>query len=179
MHLYESQIYDFDCWMVIWGKRTRPLTRGVPFLECLLIRDSNAFVSFPFSLAWAGYQCSSSKTTLPVFVVTKIVFGLSDIVDSEGNGTGEISNYFSYHIHNFTISTNYLIRFSFSQTITKWDHENLGNLSPSVPSNPPTLPQLFSRTSRGIRKNFYLYQLINSCFFYFLLESRILCQLII
>ena len=82
--------------MVIWGKRTRPLIRGVYFLECSSIRDFTAFVSFSFSRAWAGYQCSFSRTTLLVFVVPKIVFCLSDMVDSEGNGTGEISNYFAY-----------------------------------------------------------------------------------
>ena len=82
--------------MVIWGKRTRPLTRGVHFLECPLIRDFTAFVSFPFSRAWAGYQCSFSRTTLLVFVVAKTVFCLSDMMDSEGNETGEISNYFIY-----------------------------------------------------------------------------------
>ena len=96
MHLFESQIYDFDWLMVIWGKRTRPLTRGVHFLECLLIKDFTAFVSFPFSRTWAGYQCSFSRTTLLIFVASKTVFCLSDMVDSEGNGAGEISNYFTY-----------------------------------------------------------------------------------
>ena len=82
--------------MVIWGKRTRPLTRGVHFLEYPLIRDFTAFVSFPFFRAWAGYQCSFSRTTLLIFVASKTVFCLSDMVDSEGNGAGEISNYFTY-----------------------------------------------------------------------------------
>ena len=82
--------------MVIWEKRTRPLTRGVQFLESPLIRDFTAFVSFQFSRAWAGYQCSVSRTTLLVFGVPKIVFCLSDMVDSDGNRTGEISNYFAY-----------------------------------------------------------------------------------
>ena len=82
--------------MVIWGERTHPLTRDVHFLECPLIRDFTRFVSFPFSLAWAVYQCSFSRTTLLVFVVPKIVFCLSNVVDSERNGTEEISNYFAY-----------------------------------------------------------------------------------
>ena len=43
----------------------------------------------------------------------------------------------------------------------------LGTCYTPVPSNPPTLPQLSSRTSRGTRKNFYLYLLINSFFFPF------------
>ena len=85
--------------MVIRGKRTRPLTRGVHFLECPLIRDFIAFVSFPLSRAWAGYKCSFPRTpSLLVFVVPKTVFCLSDIVDSEGNGTGEILNYFAYQV---------------------------------------------------------------------------------
>ena len=82
--------------MVIWGKRTRLLTSDVHFLECPLIRDFTAFVSFTFSRAWDIYQCSFPITTLLVFVVPKIVFYLSDMVDSEGNGNGEISNYFAY-----------------------------------------------------------------------------------
>ena len=82
--------------MVIWGKRTRPLTRGVHFLECPLSRDFTAFVSFPFSCAWAGYKCSFSRTTLLDFVVSKIFFCLSDMIDSDGNEIGEISNYFAY-----------------------------------------------------------------------------------
>ena len=77
--------------MAILGKRTRPLTRGVHILQCPLIRDFTTFVSFPFSSAWAGYQCSFSTKSLLVFVVLKTVFCLPD---SEGNGDGEISNYF-------------------------------------------------------------------------------------
>ena len=72
------------------------------------------------------------------------------------------------YIHNFIISIKYLIRVSFSQNIRKRDHENLGNLLPPVPSYPPTLPQLSSRTSRVTRKNLSLYPLINSCFYIFL-----------
>ena len=73
--------------MVIRGKITRPLTTGVYFLERPLIRDFTAFVSFPFSRACASYQCSFARTTLLVFVVPKIVFCFSDMVDSQGNGT--------------------------------------------------------------------------------------------
>ena len=69
--------------MAILGKRTRPLTRGLHFLESPLIRDFNTFVSFPFSSAWAGYQCSFSRKTLLALVVLKTVFCLRD---SEGNG---------------------------------------------------------------------------------------------
>ena len=96
MSLFESQIYDFHWLMVIWRKRARPLTRVVHFLECPLIRDFTEFVSFPFSRVSAGYQCSFSRTTLLFFVVHKTVFCLSDMVDSEGNGTVEISNHFAY-----------------------------------------------------------------------------------
>ena len=60
--------------MVVWRKRTRLLTRGVHFLECPLIRDFTAFVSFLFFCAWVGYQCSFFRTTLLIFVVPKIVF---------------------------------------------------------------------------------------------------------
>ena len=98
---------------------------------------------------------------------------LSDMVDSECNGTGEISHYFAYQKSKlfavdkikYIISTKYIIRVSFFHTIRKWDPKNLGNLSLPVPSNPPTLPQLSSWTSRGIRKNLYLYLLINTCLF--------------
>ena len=59
-----------------------PLTKCVHILECPLIRDFTAFVNFPFSRAWAGVQCSFSRTTsLLVFFVLK---------------TGEISHYFPY-----------------------------------------------------------------------------------
>ena len=163
MRLFESQIYHFNWWIVIWGKRTRPLTSGVHFLECPLIRYFTGFFSFTFSCAWAGYECSFPLTTLLVFVVPNIVFCLKLFCISEG----KIVCWQQDHINNFIISTNYLIRLSFSQTIRKWDHKNLGNLLPQVPSNPPTLPQRSSRTSRGIRKNFYFYPLINSCFFIF------------
>ena len=37
--------------MVIQGKVLRPLIRGGGYLECLLIRNFNVFVSFPFSSA--------------------------------------------------------------------------------------------------------------------------------
>ena len=112
---------------------------------------------------------------------------LSDMVDSECNGTGEISHYFAYQKSKlfavdkikYIISTKYIIRVSFFHTIRKWDPKNLGNLSLPVPSNPPTLPQLSSWTSRGIRKNLYLYLLINTCLFVvFFLEIRITCQVI-
>ena len=160
MRLFESQIYDFDWWMVIWRKRTRPLTSGVHFLECPLIRYFTGFFSFTFSCAWAGYECSFPITTLLVFVVPNIVFCLKLFCISEG----KIVCWQQDHINNFIISTNYLIRVSFSQILRKWDHENL---SPPVPSYFPTSPQLSSKTSRGIRKHFYLFPLINSWFFFF------------
>ena len=52
MRLFESQTNDFDWWIVIRGKRTCPLTRCGHFLECPLIRDFTAFVSFPLSRVW-------------------------------------------------------------------------------------------------------------------------------
>ena len=45
--------------MVIRGKRTCPLTRGVRS-----IRDFTVFVSFPYSRAWAGDQYSFSNLSL-------------------------------------------------------------------------------------------------------------------
>ena len=82
--------------MVIWEERTCPLTRGVHFLECPLIRDFTAFVSFSFFRSWAAYQCSFFGPTLLVLVIPKIIFCLSDMIDNEGNGNGEILNYFAY-----------------------------------------------------------------------------------
>ena len=160
MRLFERQTYDFHWWTLIWGKRIYPLTRAVYFLECPLIRDFTAFVSFPFSHAWAGHQCRISRTTsLPAFVVPNLaLFCISE---------SKIVRWQQDHIHNFIISTKYLIRVSFSQTIRKWAHENIGNLSNSVSISSATLPQLSSRTSRGIGKCFYLSPLINSWLFIF------------
>ena len=96
MRLFERQTYDFHWWTLILGKRIYPLTRAAYFLECPLIRDFTAFVSFPFSHAWAGHQCRISRTTsLPVFVVPKTVFP-SDMVDSGWNRTWGILHYFAY-----------------------------------------------------------------------------------
>ena len=104
-------------------------------------------------------------------------FYLSDMTDSEWNGTWKTSHYFSYqkvkllggNKTTYTMSL-YLqkksIRVCFSQTIWKWDHKNLGKLSPPVPSNPLTLLQLSSRTSRGMRINVYFYPLTNPCFLF-------------
>ena len=61
------------------GKKICPLTGGVRFLECPLIRDFTLFVSFPFSSAWAGYQCSFSNLSLSF----PKQFFLSDMIDSE------------------------------------------------------------------------------------------------
>ena len=74
----------------------------------------------------------------------------------------------------YKIPNTYLLLPNYSEM----NHENLGNLSLSVPSNPPTLPQLSSRTPRGKRKNFCLYSSIDSCVLYFLLELRIVCHLL-
>ena len=178
MHLFGSQTYDFDWWMVIWRKITCSLTGRVHFLECPSIRDFTEFVSFSFSCAWASDQCSFSRaTSLLVFAVPKTVlpfcYGTLWVKWNWRNlalsciSEDKIVCWQQDYMHNFIISTKYLICVSFSQTIWKWDPENLGNLSPPVPSNPPTLPQLSSRTSTGIRKNFCLYLLINSCFFIF------------
>ena len=92
MCLFEIKAYNFDWWMGIRGKRVCPLTRGVRFLECPLIRDFTSFVCFPFSRAWAGNQCSFSD--LPLSFPKH--FCLCDMMDSEWNGTGEISYYFAY-----------------------------------------------------------------------------------
>ena len=159
MRLFESQTYDFDWWIVIRGKRTCPLTRGVYFLECPFIRYFTAFVSFPFSGAWAGDQYSFSRTTfLLVFVVPKTVYyfwygglwvewnwrNLPLFCISEG----KIVRWQEDHIHNFIISTKYPIRVSISQTIRKWDHKSLGTCHPQfieiLQRYPRYLPELLS-----------------------------------
>ena len=56
--------------MVIRKKIMCPLIRGACFLECSLMKDFTVFVSFDVaSHAWAGHQCSFSRTTYLVFVV--------------------------------------------------------------------------------------------------------------
>ena len=140
--------------MVLWRKRTRPITRGVHSLEFPFIRDFTTFVSFPLSRALTGYQCSFSRSTLLVFVVPKIVFCLSDIVHSDGNGTGEISNYFAYQ----------RAKLFAGDKITYTNSLYLQNYLP-----------------RSMRYEEKLLSLsVNKfMFFYFLLELRIACQLII
>ena len=44
MRLFEIKAYNIDGWTVIPGKRICPLTRGVHFLECPLIRDFTSSV---------------------------------------------------------------------------------------------------------------------------------------
>ena len=168
------------------GKNTCPLTRYVHFLECPFIRDSTALVSFPFSRAWAGDQYCLLERLLYMPLSFPKRFCLSDMVDNEWNGTGEISHYFAYQ--NFSLGTRSHTQFHYFYKIPntcllipnhlEMRSQKFENLSPPVHSNPPTLPWLSSRTSRSIRKNLYLYPLVNSCFFYFLLKLRIACQLI-
>ena len=134
MRLFQSQ-------MVLRGKITSLLTRGVHFLDCPFIRDFTAFVSFPFSRVRTGYQYSFSReTSLLVFVVPKTVLSfwyggwwlkwnwrnVALFYLSEGKYVRCQQD----HIHTFIISAKYLIRVSFSQTIRKWGHNNLGTCHP-------------------------------------------------
>ena len=64
----------------------------------VLIRDVTAFVSFPFSHAWASDQCSFSRTT------------------------SRLCRWQQDYIHNFITSTKHLTHVSFSQTVRKRDH---------------------------------------------------------
>ena len=128
----------FNWWMMIQGKNTCSLTRGVRFLECPLIRNFIAFVSLPFTRACVGDQCSFSNLPLPFPKQQEkwnwrnlALFSISE---------SKIVWWQQDPIHNFVVSTNYLVRIFYSQTISKWDHKNLGNLSPPVPSNLLMLP---------------------------------------
>ena len=161
--------------MVIRGKITCPLTRGVRFLEWPLIEILLHSSVFRSSVLGPAISAVFLEQLLYLSLLFAKQIYLSDMVDSECNGTGEISHYFAYQKSKlfavdkikYIISTKYIIRVSFFHTIRKWDPKNLGNLSLPVPSNPPMLPQLSSWTSRGIRKNLYLYLLINTCLFVF------------
>ena len=78
--------------MVIREKRTCLLTRGARVLESPLIGDFTAFISFPFSRAWAGNQRSFSK----LFLLFSKQICHSDMVDCEPNGARKISHYFGF-----------------------------------------------------------------------------------
>ena len=142
---------------------------GKSFLECLLIRDFNVCVSFPFSRTWASDQRSFSRTTsLLVFAVLKTVLPFwYDGYWVKWNvknlplfflPKGKISQWQQDHLHNVIIFIRYPIRIYFSQTIWKWDHENLRKLSPPVPRNPVTLLQVSKkkRLSLSLNKSMFL-----------------------
>ena len=164
--------------MVIWGKRTCPITRCVHFLECPLIRGFTAFVRFPFSRAWAAISTVFLERLLYLSLSFPKKSGLFDMVDSEWNGTREISHYFVYQRAKlftgkkitYTISIYLQNTWYMSPSPKPFGNEIkkiVRTCYPPVPNNPPTLPQLSSRTSTGRRKNFYLYLSINSWFFTF------------
>ena len=94
MRLFESETYDFDWWRVIRGKRIWPLIRCVNFLECPQIGDFTAFVSLVS--AWSAIIVVILEWLLYLLLPFQKQFCLSDIVDSEWSGTGEISHYFAY-----------------------------------------------------------------------------------
>ena len=77
-------------------KRIYPLTRCVHFLECPQIRVFTAFVSFPFFRAWPAISAVCLEQLLYLPLLFQKQFCLSDMVDSEWNGAGEISYYFAY-----------------------------------------------------------------------------------
>ena len=161
---------------MIQGKRICPLTRCVYFLECPQIRDFTAFVSFPFFCAWPTISAAFLERLLYLPLSFRKQFSLSDMVDSEWNGAGDISYYFRgqssslatrlhtqfHYIYEIPNTCLLLLNHSEMKSRKSWEL-----VTPPVPSNPPTLLQLSSSSSRGIRKNFYLYPLINSCFFIF------------
>ena len=94
MRLSESETYDFDWWTVIRGKRICPLIRCVNFLECPQIGDFTAFVSLVS--AWSAIIVVILEWLLYLLLPFQKQFCLSDIVDSDWSGTGEISQYFAY-----------------------------------------------------------------------------------
>ena len=153
-------------------KRICLVTRCVHFLECPQIRVFTAFVSFPFFRTWPAISAVFLERLLYLPLLFQKQFCLSDMVDGDWNGAGEISYYFAYQKTKFFPGNNITYTISLYLEITNTclllNHSgNLGNLLPPVLSNPPTLSQLSWRSSRGIRKNFYIYPLINSCFLIF------------
>ena len=163
--------------MVTWGKRTRPLTRGVHFLECPLLTDFTTFVSFPYPragpaisavfLEWLYLSLSFPKQFF-VFLIWRIVREMEleksrTILHIRGQNCSLATRSHTQFNYIYKLPNTFLLLPNHSEMRPQksWD------LSPPVPNNPPTLSQLFSRTSRGIRKNWYLYPLINSCFLIF------------
>ena len=166
MRLFESEIYDW--WTMIRGIRICPLTRCVHFFECRQIRDFTALASFLFFRAWPAISAVFLEGSLYLPLSFWKQFYLTYMVDSEWNGAGEVLYYFSYQRAKFF--TDNKITYTITKILRTCYRQFLAIL--------PTLPQPTSRSSRGIRKNFYLYPSVNSCFFYFLLELRIFCQFI-
>ena len=124
------------------------------FFTCLCCSQN----SFAFLIWWIVSEMELEKSRTILHIGDKTVHWQQD------------------HIHNFIIFTKYLILVFFCQTIPKRDPENLANLLPPVPRNPPTLPLQSSKSSRGIRKkNLSVNKLM---LFYFLLELKIAFQMI-
>ena len=66
------------------------------FLEYLQIRDLTAFASFPFFRAWPAISAVFLERLLYFPLSFRKQFCLSDMVDIEWNGAGQMSYYFAY-----------------------------------------------------------------------------------
>ena len=82
--------------MVIRGKRICPLNRCVYLLECRQIRDFTALASFLFFRAWPAISVAFLERLLYLPLSFRKQFCLTDMVNSEWNGAGEILYYFAY-----------------------------------------------------------------------------------
>ena len=135
MHLFESPTYDFDWWMMIRRKRACSLTRGVHFLECPLIRD------FTASAILTCLSCSQNSILFLIWwIVSETELQRSHtILHIRGQNyslakRSHIQFYYIYRIPNTCLV---------SQTIRKWGHENLGNLSSQFWQSSNVVPAIF------------------------------------
>ena len=174
--------------MVIRGKRTCLSTRGVHLqsvcqLDILL--DTSAFRSpvlgpairavFLERLLYLSLSFPKQVCLLIWWIVSETELDKScNILHYRGQNCSLATRSHTQFHYIYKIPNTCLLLPNYSEM----NDENLGNLSLSVPSNPPILPQLSSRTPRVKRKNFCLYPSIDSCVFYFLLELRIVCHLL-
>ena len=141
MRLFQSQ-------MVLRGKITSLLTRGVHFLDCPFIRDFTAFVSFPFSRVWTCDQNSFSRATSLstslnsfIFLIWRIVTEMElekcrTILPIRGQICSLPTRSHTHFHYICKIPHTCLLLPNHSEMRS----QQFGNLSPRVPSNPPTLP---------------------------------------
>ena len=149
------------------------------FLEFPFIRDFTAFVSFPLSCAWAGDQYSFSRMTSCIcrfqnsFVF--LIWWIVSEMELEKSRT-------ILHIRgqNCSLATRSHTQFHYIYKIPntclllpnhlEMRSQKFGSLSPPVPRNPPTLPQLSSRISKRYKEKLLSLSLSKFMFFYFLLK---------